>query len=160
MAAEWKVVAAMTEPKIILVPVDLTDKSRPCVAYAGMLARSFGASLVLVTNVNVPELAAVQAYGAANDIDEDDKAGRALLEELATEHAPDVDATAVLAFEDFPADGILAAAERYGADLIVLASHGRRGVSRFFLGSVAEVVARKAGMPVVIVPVHDEQRKP
>jgi nucleotide-binding universal stress UspA family protein len=160
VTVEWKAVAVMTEPKRILVPVDLTDKSRPCIAYAGMLARGFGSSIVLVTNVNVPELSAVQEYGRANDIDQDDVAGKALLSDLADELAPGVDATIALAFDDFPAEGILAAAGEYEADLIVLASRGRRGVSRFFLGSVAETVARKAHVPVVLVPVHDEHGNP
>lgn len=147
----------MNEPTRILVPVDLTDKSRPCVAYAAMLARNTGASLVLTTNVNVPELAAIQQYGKANEIKDDHKAGKALLFDLADEAAPGIDAAAVLVFDDFPAEGVLAVAEEYDIDLIVLASRGRRGVSRFFLGSVAESVARRSDVPVVLVPVHDEQ---
>ncbi|MGI9614613.1 MAG: universal stress protein [Acidimicrobiales bacterium] len=147
----------MNEPNRILVPVDLTDKSPPCVAYAGMLARNTGASLVLATNVNVPELSAIQKYGMANEIKDDNKAGKALLFDLAAEAAPGIDTAAVLVFDDFPAEGILAVAEEYDIDLIVLASRGRRGVSRFFLGSVAESVARRSDVPVVLIPVHDEQ---
>lgn len=47
---------------------------------------------------------------------------------------------------------VAAEAERWGADLLVLGTHGRRGVSRFLLGSVAESVARRATMPVLLVP--------
>jgi len=47
--------------------------------------------------------------------------------------------------------GILAVAEDWNADLIVLGSHGRRGLKRFFLGSVAEGVARHANCSVLIV---------
>jgi nucleotide-binding universal stress UspA family protein len=47
--------------------------------------------------------------------------------------------------------GILAIAEDWKADLIVLGSHGRRGLKRFFLGSVAEGVARHANCSVLIV---------
>jgi nucleotide-binding universal stress UspA family protein len=47
--------------------------------------------------------------------------------------------------------GILAVAEDYGADLIVLGSHGEKGLRRFLLGSVAEFVARHAHCSVLIV---------
>ena len=47
--------------------------------------------------------------------------------------------------------GILGVAEEWKADLIVLGSHGRRGLKRFFLGSVAEGVARHAKSSVMIV---------
>ena len=47
--------------------------------------------------------------------------------------------------------GILGTAEEWKPDLIVLGSHGRRGLQRFFLGSVAEGVARHAKSSVLIV---------
>lgn len=47
--------------------------------------------------------------------------------------------------------GILGTADDWKADLIVLGSHGRRGLKRFFLGSVAEGVARHANCSVLIV---------
>jgi len=46
---------------------------------------------------------------------------------------------------------ILEVAEEWGADLIVLGSHGRKGLQRFLLGSVAESIARHAGCAVQIV---------
>jgi len=45
---------------------------------------------------------------------------------------------------------ILAAAERFGVDVIALGSQGRSGLSRAMLGSVAEQVARQSGRPVLI----------
>lgn len=50
-----------------------------------------------------------------------------------------------------PADEIVRAAEREKADLIVLGTHGRGAVGRFFLGSVADRVVRAAPCPVVTV---------
>ena len=50
-----------------------------------------------------------------------------------------------------PATGILRAEKAVGADLIVMATHGRRGFSRIFLGSVAEIVVREATCPVLTV---------
>jgi nucleotide-binding universal stress UspA family protein len=52
---------------------------------------------------------------------------------------------------------ILDHAEEIGADLIVMGTHGRRGVDRFLLGSVTEKVVRTAPVPVMTVRVTDEE---
>jgi nucleotide-binding universal stress UspA family protein len=52
---------------------------------------------------------------------------------------------------------ILAAAARFGADLLVMGTHGRRGVQRLFLGSVAERCVRHAALPVLLVPASAAQ---
>ena len=49
---------------------------------------------------------------------------------------------------------ILQAAKEGGADVIVLGTHGRRGLSRVFLGSVAEKVVRLSPVPVLTIPGH------
>lgn len=51
----------------------------------------------------------------------------------------------------YPADQILTYAGRWGADLIILGSHGRRGLNHFIMGSVAERVAREAECSVEII---------
>jgi nucleotide-binding universal stress UspA family protein len=53
-----------------------------------------------------------------------------------------------------PRDVINEAAKELGADLIVMATHGRRGVSRMLLGSVTELVVRSAPCPVLCVRMH------
>ncbi len=58
----------------------------------------------------------------------------------ATEHARD----------QYPAEGIIAAATKYGCDLIVMASHGRRGLTRLFLGSQANSVVTQSTIPVLV----------
>ena len=49
------------------------------------------------------------------------------------------------------ADGILRQAQETDADLIVMATHGRKGVSHFLIGSVAERVIRRSPRPVLVV---------
>ena len=50
-----------------------------------------------------------------------------------------------------PAEEILEEAREFGADLVVMATHGRSGVARLMLGSVAEAVLRRSEIPVVLV---------
>ena len=50
-----------------------------------------------------------------------------------------------------PAPAILDAAKEVGADLIALATHGRRGIKRLLLGSVADKVVRGGGLPVLLL---------
>jgi nucleotide-binding universal stress UspA family protein len=56
--------------------------------------------------------------------------------------------------EGDPRSKILEGAEKWGADLIVLGSHGRKGLQRFLLGSVSDAVARHARCSVQIVRPH------
>lgn len=50
-----------------------------------------------------------------------------------------------------PVQGILQEARGFGADLIVMGTHGRRGLEHFFVGSVAEKVVRESSVPVLTV---------
>ncbi len=52
--------------------------------------------------------------------------------------------------DQFPAEGIIAAAKEHGCDLIVMASHGRRGLARLFLGSEATKVLTLSTVPVLV----------
>ena len=58
---------------------------------------------------------------------------------------------------DVAAQAILRSAARAGADLIAVGSHGRKGLSRFLLGSVADEVIRSAQTPVYIASPHEEK---
>jgi universal stress protein A len=74
-----------------------------------------------------------------------------LLADAAAQAGPDVPATVAGTGGD-PADEILRYATRHPIDLIVVGTHGRTGVSRMLLGSVAERVMRGARCPVLVVP--------
>ncbi len=58
-----------------------------------------------------------------------------------------------------PADTIAELGRREGVDMIVIGSHGRRGLERFFLGSVAERVLRLAECPVLVVKSPHEAKR-
>lgn len=146
----------MNPPRSILVPIDLSSRSLLGLDYAAMLARATGASLVLYCNVNLPERSLLEEFGAAEHLSIDD-AGQLQLRRHAEARAPDLEADVVVGYDDSPAHGILQAAEGNGVDMIVIASHGRTGMTRWLLGSIAEKLARTTTVPVVIVPARMEE---
>jgi nucleotide-binding universal stress UspA family protein len=62
--------------------------------------------------------------------------------------------------EAAPVDAIIGLAEKLHADVIVMASHGRSGLARLVLGSVADGVARRARIPVLLVPADSAANHP
>ncbi|MDO3645022.1 universal stress protein [Mucilaginibacter sp. L3T2-6] len=58
--------------------------------------------------------------------------------------------------EGEPAEKVLAFAREWSADMIVVGTHGRRGLARLLLGSVAEKISRHSSIPVTIIPVNHD----
>jgi nucleotide-binding universal stress UspA family protein len=137
-------------PKRIVAATDLSPASAPAVAAAVRIAEAYGAALevVLAEPANAPlEFTPGQTRALE---DEHQRNLRALERELrawARGRVPGGTALQVTGGE--PADVILQRAE--GAELIVLGTHGRRGLSRLRLGSVSESVIRRARVPVLAV---------
>jgi len=85
------------------------------------------------------------------DLYEDrEKAARVKLAEIAARKLAGVGHESVVYTGDVSAS-ILQAVEKFNPDLIVMATHGRTGLARIFLGSVAEAVVRKASCPVLTI---------
>ncbi len=76
---------------------------------------------------------------------------RSKLQELANAQLEGRVRYEILARTGDPARVVIAVAQQVGADSIVMATHGRKGVSHFFLGSVAEQVVRESACPVLTV---------
>ncbi len=149
----------MLAPQTILVPIDLSSRSLVGLDYAAMLAAATGASLLLFCNVNVPERAVLEGYAAAEHLSVDE-AGIAQLRHYADTRATGIEARAFVSYDDSPAHGILQAATMNEVDAIVIASHGRTGMTRWLLGSIAEKIARTAEVPVIIVPARVAETTP
>ena len=79
-----------------------------------------------------------------------EQAERVVRKAAALAHARDISAEGHV-IGGTPGEALIAAAQQRDADLIVLGSHGRRGLQRLFLGSVAEYVVRNAPLPVLVV---------
>lgn len=144
-------------PKKILVPVDLSSRSEIAVGYAAMLAGVTKASLVVMLNINLPEQEVLEELAAAEHLTLEEAAETAL-RRVGSLHAPKVEISCVIRSKSSPADAILEVVDTEAADMIVLASHGRSGMSRWWLGSVAEKVSRHAHVPLVIVPAREREQ--
>lgn len=137
--------------KRVLVPVDFSDCSKKALAYAVPFAKQFGAEIVIIYVVQpyppVPEMTAVDFDAILTQAR---KGGEGELAKLRESITDDVTVKTVLRVGR-PDLEIVRAADELNADLILLSTHGRTGLGRVFLGSVAEHVTRYAHCPVLTV---------
>ena len=138
----------------ILHPTDGSEASAAAADHAIELAAANDATLRLLYVVDVSALAA-DDFGTVL-LDDLERSGQAALNDLAARaEAAGVECVAVVE-TGTPSREIVADAETSGADLVVMGTHGRTGLDRFLLGSVAERVVRTAGVPVLVVPPERE----
>ena len=140
----------------ILVPLDGSRTAQLGLGEAVKLAKSQGSSLRLVHVVdelvllNAPEMS--YDTGELIEVLKDD--GRRILEKGAAharKHGVKVQTSLVESFGGRAAQSIVDEAKKWHASLIVLGTHGRRGMKRIVMGSDAEEVVRNARMPVLLV---------
>lgn len=145
--------------KNILIATDGSKLADKAVAHGIALAKAHHATASVVTVTDmwsafdmaheyklgkkdaIGEYEVLAAAGAKRVLDKAAEAAKAQGVDCRLIHVPD----------KHPADGILAAAEDVGADLIVMASHGRRGMQRLLLGSQANEVVTRSKVPVTVV---------
>lgn len=140
----------MSDPVIrtILCPTDFSLGAEDALRHALFFARTFGARLHLV---HVDAAPSVELPGASG-IEEDRRAAvNAQLEALAGRHADEGVEITTEVLHGTPYEAIVANAAVVDADLIVLGTHGRTGIERVLVGSVAERVVRLSPVPVVTV---------
>lgn len=139
----------------ILAPTDLSDHARPALRYAVELADKFAAELILLhvvpdailalpdavmpTPASLPDLSAMTAAGRQG-------LAHLIAAEKLEPHRPRAEVRI-----GSPAAEIVAAAADLHADLICITTHGRGGLARVVMGSVAEAILRQAPCPVLTV---------
>jgi nucleotide-binding universal stress UspA family protein len=140
-----------------LVAVDGSDTAKLALREAIKLAKEQRAELRLIHVIDESMIAWDEsgAMGAAETVlDALRKAGQAIADKaLAQVRKTSLKVQAVLAetFGERIASIIVEEAKRWPADLIVIGTHGRRGVDRLLLGSVAEGVVRLSAKPVLLI---------
>jgi len=149
----------------ILVPVDGSSTSAHGLGEAIRLAELTGGRLRLMHVIDELSFAlAMDAYaGHSGDwLQELRNAGTQLLEEgKAKAAAAGVEADSVLCdnFRGAVSDRVTAEAASWPADLIILGTHGRRGLGRMVMGSSAEQILRTANVPVLLVRAPEAHAK-
>lgn len=141
--------------KQIVVPLDGSELAEEALAQAKELAKTSGSPLKLIRVVDTYRANALPATGMALDY--------SMLSELAEEENEDAKQYLTEKVEALKADGLTVSGDvLHGPiarqicsvagedDLIVMSSHGRTGIKRWFLGSVAEEVMRNAECPVLL----------
>lgn len=143
----------MNMPKNILVPVDFSEYAEHALDYAIVLASKLDAKVHLLNVIGIPALGVPELGVAlsASMMDSIVKDNQAALDKLANARRTKAPIGEVMLRTGDARDVIVRACEEVNADLIVMGTHGRRGVSRALLGSVAESIVRTAPCPVLTI---------
>lgn len=137
----------------ILVPTDGSQGSTHVALQAIDLAEQYGATIHVLYVVDDSVRSLLPEVGnSGNSLDERGKGAIERVTKIASVHG--VEAVGEIREGD-PADEILAYAEEIDADAIVAGTHGRSGVERRLIGSVAERLVRHASCPVMTVRLPD-----
>ncbi len=132
--------------KKILVPVDFSDCSQKALQYANTFARQFGGELIILHVIEphlfVPEIASYD-FENVQDSCRDLQAFQKLIDKAIP--------SSISIRTGTPYVKIVEAAGALGADLIIISTHGRKGLNRMFLGSTTDQVVRSAPCPVLTV---------
>lgn len=147
--------------KRILVPIDGSETSRKALVAALQLARDAGGRVQLLHSVD--ELAYLSGFEYGTDVLQiaRDRAAAVLAEVMAIAQSAGVPAEEKLV--DAPGvrlgDAVATEARDWDADLIVVGTHGRRGIGRVLLGSGAEQIIRLAPVPVLVIRAEEPPPK-
>jgi universal stress protein A len=145
----------MDRIKKILVPTDLSDLSQAGVRYALELAKAAGAEVTVYHVVCRDEfmrydLLHVRPLLMDNLLQKYRRQLSGFIEERFADLLPSIALRQEVEL-GVPEDSIVAKAKEQGADLIVISTHGRTGLSHMFMGSVTEHVIRHAPCPVLSI---------
>ncbi|HEV2972753.1 MAG TPA: universal stress protein [Pirellulales bacterium] len=139
-------------PKTILHPTDFSDCSNCALQIAADLATKYGSQIFVLHVVETLGPANVTFGEVGNQLEPEGYRDRLWAELRKMKPlGPPESSIDYLLVEGDPARGIEQVAEQRHCDLIVMGTHGHRGLERFFMGSVAEHVVRKAACAVVTV---------
>jgi nucleotide-binding universal stress UspA family protein len=141
--------------KHILIATDGSELAQKGVDKGLALAKALGAKATAVTVTEPMTALLVGEATIALPLDDYDKATAAnaaqILADVSAAAAKAGVACATLHVKDqYPAEGLVEAAKAQGCDLIVMASHGRRGLSKLLLGSQATRVLTLSEVPVLV----------
>lgn len=139
--------------KIILLAVDFSEAANFLAAYAKLFAKGLGANVVVVyvspsmnryASLYVPTTS-IQAL-----VEQILEGAKRVMDEFMAENFPGENAAGLVEYGYAP-EKIVEVATEVEADMIIMGTHGRRGVNRIPFGSVAEKVVKTAKIPVLTI---------
>ncbi len=142
------------QPGRILCPVDFSEYSAAALRMAGGMARAFGAQVIVLhaQRVDAPVYFTLsQTQALKSRLRRSAKAARAYVADFAAKYLADDLPHSTLLLENDPASAILRVLKDSRAGLVVMGTHGRTGLSKVRLGSVAESVLRQVAVPILTV---------
>ena len=143
----------------ILIATDGSELASKAVDHGVMLAKKFEASVIFVTVTEIwsaVEMMADSARGISNSVEKYEEmaaksAQNVLAATKAVAHGAGIECETLHVRDRVPAEGIIAIANEKGCDLIVMASHGRRGLNRLMLGSQTAEVQVNSKVPMLVL---------
>ena len=152
----------------LLIPLDGSEVAESILPYATELARRCGSHVTLLEAVESIEEAiamiepsepAVAVPGTVDalveGVESEHTAAEQYLSRVATKLGDEGIQADTAVVEGGPGQAIVEAAEQRGCDVIAISSHGRGGIERLLMGSVADHVIRHARMPVLVLHYHE-----
>ncbi len=135
--------------KTVLVPVDFSELSNAALRYAAEMARTTGGELLLlhVVEAMIPPTAYIPLGGYVQPYHESMDMARQQMDEL----RPMLEGLTyrTMLRQGLPGDEIVAVAQEEKVDGVIMATHGRSGLSRLLMGSTTEAVVRNANCAVI-----------
>ena len=148
--------------KKILFPVDLSDSAAEIVPHVTAMASAFQADLHLLfvarifkyyDTIYVPPVSIVEFEGKVV------QGGKKRLDEFVEEHLKDCCVSVARVVPGDPAEEILRYVDAEGIDLVIMSTHGRKGLDRILFGSVASHVVTNSSVPVMTVNPYRLKKK-
>ena len=143
----------MSEIKHIMCAVDFSEMSAKVAAYTQLLAKSLNASVKVV--YVAPSLSQYVGFhvpptSIENFVGEIVSGAEKTMDSFIQENFSEIDVTGKV-ISGYAAEEILGFAKEEGIDLIIMGTHGRKGIDRVLFGSVAEKIVKSASIPVMTI---------
>ena len=139
----------------ILIATDGSELAQKAIEHGLAIAKGLGSKVTVVTVTEMMSTQNGMLMPRAADVDRYESEAKSIAREIlekaaAASKAAGVPCDVVHVADKTPADGVLETTRSKGCDLIVMASHGRRGLNRLLLGSHAQEVMVQSSVPVLV----------
>jgi len=147
----------MSDFKKILFPVDLSQTSAEIIPFVTTMAKTFQSDLHLLFVARVFKYYDTIYVPPVSIVEFEEKVvegGKKRLDEFVEEHLKDCCVTLARVVPGDPAEEIIKYVDEEGIDLVIMGTHGRKGLDRILFGSVAAHVVTRSSAPVMTVNPH------